>query len=76
MGEIFRRRLVIQGFIYWDENIYPQHIDRFWEVMPKLVADGKMRSRYTHYSGIEQVDKAFRDLFTGGLFGKGVITMA
>ena len=76
MGEIFRRRLLIQGFIYWDENIYPDHIEKFWEVMPKLVAEGKMHSRYTHYDGIEQVDKAFRDLFTGGLFGKGVIKMA
>ncbi|KAI1375114.1 hypothetical protein F4677DRAFT_455049 [Hypoxylon crocopeplum] len=76
LAEIFRRRIRIQGFIFWDENIFPDHIDSFNEIMPKLISEGKLQSKYTHYEGIEQADQAFLSMFTGRGFGKAVISMA
>ncbi|KAH8738435.1 hypothetical protein BGZ61DRAFT_471765 [Ilyonectria robusta] len=76
LSEIFRRRIKIQGFIFWDENIYPDNIANFHAAMPKWISEGKIKSRYTDFEGIEQADKAFLSMFTGGSFGKTVLKIS
>lgn len=74
--EIFRRRIHIQGFIYWDDNIYTPNIEAFREKMPAMISQGKIKSRYTSFQGIEQVEKGFLSMFTGGSFGKTIVRVA
>ncbi|KAI1845928.1 hypothetical protein JX265_011176 [Neoarthrinium moseri] len=76
LSEIFRRRILIQGFIYWDHNIYPQNIDSFRENMPKWISDGSVKSRYTRFEGLDNSNDAFLSMFTGKAFGKAVLKIA
>ncbi|CAG8177559.1 unnamed protein product [Penicillium olsonii] len=76
ISEIFRRRIRIQGFIFWDENIFPDNIDNFRATMPKWISGGKIKSRYTEFEGIEQADAAFLSMFSGGSFGKTVLKIS
>ncbi|KAM7197275.1 reductase RED1 [Rhypophila sp. PSN 637] len=76
LPEIFRRRITIQGFIFSDENVYPDNIGRFWEKMPRWISEGKIMARYTEFDGIEQADQAFQSMFCGGSFGKTVINVS
>lgn len=76
LSEIFRKRILIQGFIYWDENIYTPNIDKFWEMMPKWIADGSIKTRSTPFKGIENAQEAFLSLFTGKTFGKATLKVA
>lgn len=73
LAEIFRRRIKVQGFIFSDENIFVPNIENFWKTMPRWIAEGKIKSRYTTFEGIDNVDKAFASMFTGGSFGKTVL---
>ncbi|KAI1852782.1 hypothetical protein JX265_003268 [Neoarthrinium moseri] len=76
LSEIFRRRIHVQGFIFWDENIYTDNIESFRNQMPRMVAEGRIKSRYTSFQGIEQANKAFLSMFTGGSFGKTILRVA
>ncbi|KAF9785604.1 Dehydrogenase fub6 [Fusarium sp. DS 682] len=76
LSEIFRRRILIQGFIFWDDNIYPDNIDNFWATMPKWISEGKIKAQYTQFEGIEQADKAFLSMFSGGSHGKTVLKIS
>lgn len=76
LGEIFRRRINIQGFIFWDHNIYTNNIDKFWEVMPKWIAEGSVKARATKFEGIESAQDAFLSLFTGKTFGKATVKIS
>lgn len=72
-SELFRRRITIQGFMFWDENIYKANIYNFLMWMPRWIAEGKIKSRYAVFEGIDQAPKAFLSMFTGGSFGKTVL---
>ncbi|KAJ0120887.1 nadp-dependent leukotriene b4 12-hydroxydehydrogenase [Diaporthe amygdali] len=76
LAEIFRRRINIQGFVFWDHNIYTDNIDKFWEVMPKWIAEGSVKARATKFEGIESAQDAFLSLFTGKTFGKATVKVA
>ncbi|KAG8163023.1 hypothetical protein KVR01_007501 [Diaporthe batatas] len=76
LAEIFRRRITIQGFVFWDHNIYTENIDKFWELMPKWIADGSVKARATKFEGIESAQDAFLSLFTGKTFGKATVKIA
>ncbi|KAJ5287130.1 nadp-dependent leukotriene b4 12-hydroxydehydrogenase protein [Penicillium angulare] len=75
-SEIFRRRITIRGFMFWDENIYNDNIVNFLTNMPRLISEGKIKSRYTIFEGIDQADKAFLSMFTGGSFGKTALKIS
>ncbi|QKX52997.1 uncharacterized protein TRUGW13939_00068 [Talaromyces rugulosus] len=72
LGEIVRRRIKIQGFVYSDENIFG-NVDNFWKTVPRWISEGKIKSRYTEFEGIKNVDQAFISMFTGGSFGKTIV---
>lgn len=72
---MYRRRISIQGFCWWDENVYVPNIDGFWATMPKWISEGKVKARYTEFEGIEQSDVAFLSMFNGTSFGKTYITV-
>lgn len=76
LADIFRKRILIQGFIFWDDNIYTPNIDRFWEVMPQWIADGSIKTRATHSEGFENVQEAFLSVFSRKLFGKATLKVA
>lgn len=62
--------------MFWDENIYTENIAKFLTKMPKWIAEGKIKSRYTVFQGIDQAEKAFLSMFTGGSFGKTVLKIS
>lgn len=76
LPDIFRKRILIQGFIFWDENIYTPNIDKFWETMPKWIADGSIKTRTTHFEGLENAQEAFLSVFSRKLFGKATLKVA
>ncbi|KAM7198412.1 hypothetical protein V8F20_006173 [Naviculisporaceae sp. PSN 640] len=76
LAEIFRRRITIQGFIFSDENVYPDNIASFWEKMPRWIHEGKIMARYTEFEGIEQANQAFHSMFCGGSSGKTVLKIS
>lgn len=76
LSDIFRKRLLIQGFIFWDEQIFAPNIDRFWEMMPKWIADGSIKTRTTYFEGFDRAQEAFLAVFSGKLFGKSTLKVA
>ncbi|TWU77396.1 hypothetical protein ED733_006226 [Metarhizium rileyi] len=74
-SEIFRRRIKIQGFMFHDQDIF-SNIISFSMTMPRLIAEGKIKSRYTMFEGINQAEKAFLSMFTGGSFGKTALKIS
>ncbi|KUI67860.1 NADP-dependent alkenal double bond reductase P2 [Cytospora mali] len=76
LDDIFRKRILIQGFIYWDFNIYPQNIDKFFELLPKWIADGSVKTRATNFQGIDRAQEAFLSLFNGKTFGKATLRVS
>ncbi|KAK9416343.1 hypothetical protein SUNI508_01760 [Seiridium unicorne] len=76
LSEIFRRRINIRGFIYWDHDIYEENIESFRENMPKWLADGSIKARYSVHDGLETAPSAFLEMFTGKAFGKAVLKIA
>lgn len=54
----------IRGFIV--PNLIPQFIGKFFEVIPALMAQGKLRSQETEYEGIENAPQAFIDTLASG----------
>lgn len=44
--------------------------------MPRLIAEGKIKSQYTMFEGINQAEKAFLSMFTGGSFGKTALRIS
>jgi NADPH-dependent curcumin reductase CurA len=74
-SEIFRRRIKIQGFMFHDKDIF-QHVISFSMTLPRLIAEGKIKSRYTTFEGINQAEKAFLSMFTGGSFGKTALKVS
>lgn len=44
--------------------------------MPKMVSEGKIKSRYTSFDGIEQAEEAFLSMFTGKSQGKTILKVA
>lgn len=76
LPDIFRKRILIQGFIFWDDNIYTPNIDRFWEMMPQWIADGSIKTRTTHFEGFDKVQEAFLSVFSRTLFGKATLKVA
>ncbi|ROV89765.1 hypothetical protein VSDG_08599 [Cytospora chrysosperma] len=76
LDDIFRKRILIQGFVFWDHNIFPQNIEAFWELMPKWIADGSIKTRTTFFEGIDKAPEAFLSLFTGKTFGKATLKVA
>ncbi|KAI5461580.1 hypothetical protein BGZ63DRAFT_424458 [Mariannaea sp. PMI_226] len=75
LGDIFRKRLTVQGFIWWDDELLP-HLSRFNETMSQWLADGSIKFRDTVYQGIDRVPEAFTDMFNGSAFGKVVVEIA
>lgn len=76
LADIFRKRILIQGFIFWDHDIYTPNIAAFLEQMPKYLADGSIKARTTHFAGMENAQEAFLSLFTGKTFGKATLKVA
>ncbi|CAN8097788.1 unnamed protein product [Discula destructiva] len=76
LSDIFRKRILIQGFIFWDHNIYEPHMGAFWETMPRLIADGSVKARTTPFDGFDNAQEAFLSVFNGKTFGKATLKVA
>lgn len=50
--------------------MYTPNIGNFWATMPRWISEGKVRSSYTEFNGIESCDEAFLSMFNGSSFGK------
>jgi NADPH-dependent curcumin reductase CurA len=76
LPDIFRKRINIQGFIYWDHNIWPQNIDKFNEIMPKFLSDGTVKSTVAKFEGLDNAQEVFIDMFRGKTFGKACLKVS
>ncbi|PPQ91652.1 hypothetical protein CVT25_013207 [Psilocybe cyanescens] len=61
---IMKKCINIRGFIVPD--LIPQYIGKFFEVVPALMAQGKLRSQETEVEGIENAPQAFTDTLASG----------
>ncbi|KAH9481061.1 Zinc-type alcohol dehydrogenase-like protein PB24D3.08c [Psilocybe cubensis] len=61
---IMKKCINIRGFIVPD--LIPQFIGKFFETVPALMAQGKLRSEETEYDGIESAPQAFIDTLSSG----------
>jgi len=66
--------LSFHGFLA--SPMHDANADAFFDEMPKLVAEGKIKYREHITRGLENADRALRELFTGENFGKAVILVA
>lgn len=48
----------------------------FYEVVPKMLADGKLRYLEHVYHGLENAGQGIVDFFTGGNIGKSVVVLS
>jgi NADPH-dependent curcumin reductase CurA len=62
----------MQGFIYTD---YLSQMGDFYRDMGGWIAAGKVTSRETVHEGIENMPRAFLDLFSGGNIGKMLVRL-
>lgn len=76
LSDIFRKRITIRGFIYWDHDIYEPNIDRFNEDLPKWIANGEIKATFSKHEGLETAHAAFLEMFTGKAFGKAALKIA
>ena len=61
--------------MFHDKDIFSNVIS-FQMTMPRLIAEGKIKARYTMFVGINQAEKAFLSMFTGGSFGKTALKIS
>jgi NADPH-dependent curcumin reductase CurA len=75
LGKLVALRLSINGFVVSD--LVKKHGAKvFYDEMPKLVAEGKIKYKEHISKGIENAETAFAQLFHGDNFGKAVIVVA
>jgi NADPH-dependent curcumin reductase CurA len=70
MREVFRRRITIRGFIWWDAELLVPYGQDFQGKMQKMVVDGSMRFRHNIYKGLDSVPTAILEMYTGHVLGK------
>ncbi|PPQ89864.1 hypothetical protein CVT25_004780 [Psilocybe cyanescens] len=61
---IMKKCISIRGFIVPD--LIPQYMSKFFEVVPALMAQGKLQSRETEIEGIENAPQAIVDTLASG----------
>ncbi|KDQ12533.1 hypothetical protein BOTBODRAFT_56796 [Botryobasidium botryosum FD-172 SS1] len=66
--------LSFHGFLAWP--MHKANPDAFFDEMPRLVAEGKIKYREQVTRGLENADRALREIFTGENFGKAVVIVA
>ncbi|GAA6006453.1 hypothetical protein JCM10207_004939 [Rhodosporidiobolus poonsookiae] len=67
--QIVAKELKAEGFIILNHDISP-----FYDEVPQLIADGKVKTKEHIYHGLDN-GESFGDLFTGANFGKAVISL-
>jgi NADPH-dependent curcumin reductase CurA len=69
---ILWKRLSVNGFI-WSDLITKYGFKPFYDEVPQLVADGKIKFKEHITKGLENADKALAALFQGDNFGKSIV---
>lgn len=74
MGQILRKRMVMRGFIVFDDfgHLYPE----FAGQMGAWVKEGRISYREELIAGLEQAPAAFVGLLRGEAFGKRVVQLS
>jgi len=60
----------IRGFVQTD---FLERFHKFYDEVPKLVADGKIKYDETVYKGMDKIPEAFAGLFKGHNTGKALV---
>lgn len=74
MGLILRKSLTVRGFI--QTEFAREQMPQFLEQMSAWVAQGKVGYREHVVHGLDAVPEAFRQMLSGGNFGKTVVQLA
>ncbi|CAC36904.1 NADP-dependent oxidoreductase, implicated in cellular detoxification [Schizosaccharomyces pombe] len=74
LGMVLVKSLTIQGFIV--ANILPQYQEQYFEEMPKLIAEGKIKYKCDVYDGLESAPEAFIGMLQGKNSGKTIVKIA
>jgi NADPH-dependent curcumin reductase CurA len=75
MGIIVPKRILMQGFIRFDENIAKYH-DQHQERVGKWIKEGKIKTREDATDGIDNAIDGFLGMLAGKNFGKAVLKVA
>lgn len=76
LDDISHSRITIRGFIYWDRDIHEGNIDSFSRNVPRFVADGSIKARYSKHEDIENAHAAYLEMFTSQPFGEAGLKIA
>ncbi|KAF8588262.1 NAD(P)-binding protein [Ramaria rubella] len=74
--EVFAKSIKIEGYALPDLWLKISYSDQFYAEIPKLVVDGKIKSREHKYYGLRRGEQALLDVHTGNNEGKAVIIVA
>ncbi|KAJ2922043.1 hypothetical protein H1R20_g15054, partial [Candolleomyces eurysporus] len=72
--QVVAKNISIFGFIV--SRLFHKYLEAFYEEVPKLVSEGKLKYKEQVYDGLEQVGQAVLEVQQGKNYGKAVIRVA
>ncbi|KAF2016014.1 NAD(P)-binding protein [Aaosphaeria arxii CBS 175.79] len=76
LGQLFLKRLTVQGFIISDPEIMLKYVMEFSIKMSAYLKEGKVKSIESLTVGIENAAQSFLSMYSGANFGKTVLKIA
>ena len=74
MFEIVAKEISLRGFLW--AHLVPLYSKKFFDEIPKLVREGKMKYQEDRSYGLEKVGEALLEVHTGANRGKKVVVVA
>ena len=74
MFEIVAKEISLHGFLW--AHLVPLYSKQFFDEIPKLVREGKMKYQEDRSYGLEKVGEALLEVHTGANRGKKVVVVA
>ncbi|TVY17044.1 NADP-dependent oxidoreductase RED1 [Lachnellula arida] len=76
MGLVVAKRLVIRGFIVYDEDMGPKYTEEHQRKMQKWIKDGEITIKMSVTEGIENSAEGLVGMLKGENFGKAVLKVS
>lgn len=70
------KRIKMQGFIVFDENMGPKYIKQHQENVQKWIHEGTFKAQQSVTQGIENSPEGLIGMFAGANFGKAVLEVS
>lgn len=76
MGLVVAQRLVVRGFIVYDEDMGPKYTEEHQRNVQKWIADGEITIKMSVTEGIENSAEGLVGMLKGENFGKAVLKIS